>query len=238
MKTKLTALVLTLTMILSSGINVLAADIDTQHSLNGVTMSYEEIMHDINERLGSSLEPVPTTRRGELSASEVFFSGQALLDEIEFLEDFAIRVLEANAIAERLWYERTGLTLEEVEEIPIVQDDNLSSDGYQPIAPFYMSWRTAWSPNSWITAMAEANVNVNSSPRTFASIRNVTASGRRLNGLDTEEYRSTSYRAAIIDSGRTATANISGTVHIMRPFPLPGAQQALTVYTEFYAATP
>jgi len=247
MKTKATrkpiyftvALFLILPCILASSVDVLAADRNKQRSYGEAVMSVEEILCDINERLGSDLEAVPPTRKGELSASEIILSGQELIDAIEYYENFAKEILENNTLVDKLWYEKTGIPAEEAEWLPCEWEDESAENVPFPTrgTAAYSSMRSAWSPNGWIDCTARGLVNT-TSPKTFNKINSVTANSIRVNGLTIEKYKATSYSIKLIDAARTAATNITGTLTKTPPFPLPSSTGTLKVYTEFYAGSP
>jgi hypothetical protein len=110
--------------VLASSFTVaIAAAVNARHPYSDVVMSMEEILNDINERLGSDIQAVH--RPGDLHPSEMFFSGRQLQRLMEFHESTAIRVLEGNAIANRNWYESTGIPIEDImchPELNVVRD--------------------------------------------------------------------------------------------------------------------
>ena len=87
-------------------------------------MSLEEILDDINERLGSTLKAVPPTKPGELPASEIYYSGLRLYIVTKYWENSARRVLDNNANVDRLWHERTGISVEDATWVQDAQSWN------------------------------------------------------------------------------------------------------------------
>ena len=71
------------------------------HPYNGVTMSFDEILNDINERRGSDLKAFEDGNK--------LYSGIRLHSVMRYYESLAIKVLENNAQVDRLWHERTGI---------------------------------------------------------------------------------------------------------------------------------
>ena len=206
-------------------------------------MSFEEILLYINERLGSDLEAVPSTCKSEMHASEIFYSGQELLDIIDYYEKSAREVLEINALVDSIWYERTGILVEDAEwiscDMNLQFNYNLFDDSTLSTTNSTLSYRSekkAWSPNGWITTTGTGVVN--NSPRAFGRIDNVTANSIRLNGLVGESYKATSFTVSYIDTRRTAAVNITGTLLKTPPPPLKQTTQTLNVYTEYYAGSP
>jgi len=236
----LLALLLLVPYITASGI--VNEDVGAKRPNSKSIMSVEEILNDINARLGSDLEALPPTQKGELHASEIFFTGQELLDVIELFESSAIEVLENNASVDRIWYERTGIPPEEIEWITDECDDiynetTETDSSIQSNTATYNSTRNAWGANSWITATARGTIFI-TSPRRFQTISSVSSHCQRMVGiLYLETFKRSSHTLSFIDSGRTAAVNITGV--LTRTYPLGvTTTQTLKVYTEFHAGNP